>query len=185
MGTGFIPTRPKFEIVQAPNHLKARTEVTPSALRGYSVEQMVTRGEIVIEQASDEYEGVVNQDLNELIRLSEELQGCTAPDPRLVHRLYGKAFDIKSHAGTFHYLVLSEIAGSLCEYIEAMEKAKQPIVAGNDAAMTVLNMHVDSLRLARERDMRGPMGAREHELVDGLARVIGKTAVDDDGLSGR
>jgi chemotaxis protein histidine kinase CheA len=168
-----MATRSKVEIVDSPNHLKART----SGARGTGLvsDQMTDRADTVIRDAAAEYGNVLRQDIAELTQFSQTLGKRTERDARLSKQVYRKAFDIKSQAGTFGYAVMTEIASSLCDFIEAMDEAKRPLAAPDGVAVAVLDMHVASLRLALDRNMTGPIGPQEAELVDGLVRVVRKT----------
>jgi hypothetical protein len=162
-------------ILNSGNHLKARTSASTHDQSGATVGQMVTRADTVIARASADYEPVIRQDIDELTEVSQKLAAVATANPKLVKTLFRKAFDIKGQAGTFGYPLMTEIAGSLCDFIEAMAAAKRPLHAADEIAISVLDMHVSSLRLALERGMKGPCGSFDRELVDGLLKVVRKT----------
>ena len=174
--------KPKVEIVTLPNHLRVRTSASHSG--GLVPEQMANRAESVIRDASAGYADVLRQDIEDLGRFSQALAQSDERDARLSKRVYRKAFDIKSQAGTFGYAVMTEIAGSLCNFIEAMDEAKRSLAAPDGVAVAVLNMHVASLRLAFERNMTGPIGPIQSELIDGLVQVVRKTIGTATGIHG-
>jgi hypothetical protein len=163
------------EIVHAPNHLKARTAAASGNKRGMTLDQMVGRADAALTQIGVNYPQIVAGDLADLGELARSLRATPEQNPALVKRIHRKAFDVKCQAGTFDYAVLTEIAGSLCDFIDARQQAQRPILGADEVAMSVLDMHVNSLRLAFERGMKGPLGRLERELVDGLARVVDKT----------
>lgn len=174
--------KPEVEIIRQANHLMVRTSAAPGG--GYAIDQLVTRADAVIRYAGPDYARVLRQDIEELDRHAKALAASSERNARLSKQVYRKAFDIKSQAGTFGYAVMTEIAGLLCDFIEAMDEAKRPLAAPDGVAVSVLEMHVASLRLALERNMTGPIGQLEAELVDGLARVVHKTVGTATGVHG-
>jgi chemotaxis protein histidine kinase CheA len=174
--------KPKFGIIDAPNHLKVRTSASLGG--GLVVEQMANRADSIIRDASAEYVNVLRQDIEDLGQFSRALAKASERDAQLSKKVYRKAFDIKSQAGTFGYAVMTEIAGSLCNFIEAMDEAKRSLAAPDGVAVAVLDMHVASLRLAFERNMTGPIGQLQTELIDGLAQVVRKTIGTATGIHG-
>jgi chemotaxis protein histidine kinase CheA len=163
------------EIVHAPNHLKARAGVPMGARRGLAVDQMVARADATLARAGAEYAQVIAADIAGLGELGQSIRAASVADLTLIKKLYRKSFDIKSQAGMFGYAVMTEIAGSLCDFIDAMRQAKRPLCGADAIAVSVLDMHIHSLRLALDRNMKGALGPVERELIDGLVRVVEKT----------
>lgn len=177
-----MASKPKVEVVQLPNHLRVRTSAPPGG--GLVIEQMANGAESVIRDASAEYVNVLRQDIEDLGQFSQALAKSDERNAHLSKQVYRKAFDIKSQAGTFGYAVMTEIANSLCNFIEAMDEAKRPLAAPDGVAAAVLNMHVASLRLAFERNMVGPIGQLQSELIEGLVQVVRKTIGTATGIHG-
>lgn len=100
-------------------------------------------------------------------RLIDRLNALTtAPGPD-VEAIYREAAALRGLGGTFGYVLVSEVAGSLCELADRL------LAAGRVDRASML-AHVQSLTLLHHRRVKGDGGDGEAALCDGLARLVAR-----------
>ena len=79
------------------------------------------------------------------------------------------ALNMKSHGGTFGYQLVSHVANSLKDFLEGRTKLV-------DLASTVVQMHVDTMSVIFQQDIKGDGGEIGHQLLVDLKKLVEKAA---------
>jgi hypothetical protein len=193
----------KIEIIDVPNRLSERA-ARPG---GMTPDEMVRAGLAAIAKHAARYQDVRRKDLDELralfarfsyaakggarfalasgkaasLRDAEEgAQGAPAAHVELLDGIRRKADDLRSHATTFGYPIVTAVANSLSTLAERLGAA----AAGSALALEALETHVRALTLLIEKNVTGDGGELGGELIAGLKGVVDKVATefDDSGL---
>lgn len=100
-------------------------------------------------------------------RLIERLNALTMAAGPDVGAVYREAAALRGLGGTFGYILVSEVAGSLCDLADRL------LAAGQVDRPSML-AHVQSLTLLHHRRVKGDGGAGEATLCDGLAKLVAR-----------
>lgn len=133
---------------------------------GPSLSNIVKAAQVALEGLRENFEQWVREDLASLDAAYALAEAAPEGDLEGVRKLRGIGHDIKGHGSTFDYLLLTDIADSLCRLIRSDEAAAAK-------QLDLIKLHVDALHIVVEHDIRGHGGAQGQELVNTL-----KTAVD-------
>ncbi len=100
-------------------------------------------------------------------RLIDRLSTLTLTSDPDVGEVYRQAAALRGLGGTFGYILVSEVAGSLCDLADRL------IAAGQVDRPSML-AHVQSLTLLHHRRVKGDGGSGEAQLCDGLAKLVAR-----------
>ncbi len=105
--------------------------------------------------------------ITEADRLIARLNALVADASPDIETVYREAATLRGLGGAFDYVLVSEVAGSLCELADRL------LAAGASDRPAVL-AHVQSLTLLHHRRVKGDGGSGEADLCDGLARLVAR-----------
>ena len=106
-------------------------------------------------------------DLTEIATVIAAMANPNAIMPALSKQLYGVAHNIKGQAGTFGYLLMSDIAGKLCVYLRERGAA----LAATDGPL--LRAHHASLSFVLSKRLEGDGGPAGRAILEKLAGLAG------------
>ncbi len=105
--------------------------------------------------------------ITEADRLIERLAALTAATTPDIEAIYREAATLRGLGGAFGYVLVSEVAGSLCDLTERL------LSAGQVDRPSML-AHVQSLTLLHHRRVKGDGGSGEAQLCEGLAALVAR-----------
>jgi hypothetical protein len=159
----------KIEIIDVPNRLSERA-ARPG---GLTPEEMVRAGLAAIAKYAARYQEVRRKDLDELRAVFARLSYAPLSNVKLLDGIRRKADDLKSHATTFGYPIVTAVASSLSMLAERLATAD----ACTPLALEALETHVRALTLLIEKNITGDGGELGGELIAGLKGVVEKVAM--------
>jgi hypothetical protein len=109
-------------------------------------------------------EGDYIAEADRLIAQLNVLSGATGPD---IEAIYRTAATLRGLGGAFGYVLVSEVAGSLCDLTERLGSAGQ-------MDRPALLAHAQSLTLLHHRRVKGNGGDGEAQLCEGLAKLVAR-----------
>lgn len=109
-------------------------------------------------------EGDYIAEADRLIAQLNVLSGAARPDVEAIYRV---AATLRGLGGAFGYVLVSDIAGSLCDLAERLGAAGQ-------VDPPALLAHAQSLSLLHHRRVKGTGGDGEAQLCEGLARLVAR-----------
>ena len=125
--------------------------------------------EAQVEALADSFESWARGDL---AALQDALQGAGQMSRRRqeLDRIFKIAHDMKGQGSTFGYNLLTEIAGSLCDFIRRLTEL-------SDADLVVVRHHVSALGVVLEKRIKGTGGELGQQII---ARLRQLAEPDDD-----
>ncbi len=125
--------------------------------------------EAQVEALADSFESWARGDL---AALQVALQGAGQMSRRRQEfdRIFQVAHDMKGQGSTFGYNLLTEIAGSLCDFIRRLTEP-------SDAVLVLVRHHVSALNVVLEKRIKGSGGELGQQII---ARLRQLTEPDDD-----
>jgi len=153
-----------FEVIRVPDIVSGRVELNgPNAVDVDALDQMDA---LFIEKISNNYLMFFHDDLEALkaafLALSEDRQ-----NRERIEHLYTISHDIKGQAGSFGFDLITAIADLLCSSIENMESI-------GDKQLEIIGFHVEAMRIAEMKKMKGMGGPAGEKLLTGLRGVVSK-----------
>ncbi|HYB10837.1 MAG TPA: hypothetical protein VEJ16_14315 [Alphaproteobacteria bacterium] len=158
------------EIIDMPNRLAERA-AKPG---GLTPDEMVRAGLAAIAKHTTRYQDERRKDLDELKALFARFTYAPSSNLKLLDDIRRKADDLRSHATTFGYPIVTAVADSLSTLAERLVATD----ASTRLALEALETHVRALTLLIEKNITGDGGAYGGELIAGLKGVIDKVAVE-------
>lgn len=141
-----------------------RQKVTGS---GPISEEMVKRAERAVESLSQQFDDLLE---GELERLSELCAlGTKEPARRLdvAKQIFDIAHDLRGQAGTFDYPLITRVGSSLCHFTEGLDSC-------SEREMQVIRLHVEAMHAILASALRGDDSQVGHEIADGLEKAVEK-----------
>jgi len=154
---------PDHFVIPARNTLAAKV---PSG-GGPSLSNIVKAAQDALEDLRGNFDQWIREDLASLDAAFEQARAAPEGELEGIRKLRGVGHDIKGHGGTFDYLLLTEIADSLCRMIRTDEAAAA-------RELDLVKLHVDALHMVVDHDIRGHGGAQGQELVNTLRVAVDK-----------
>lgn len=154
----------KAEYIDPPHTI--RNKVTGG---GPMTSQMLKKAEDVVEKHSQRYIGRAQQQVDELVETMRQAQNETGDRTKIFEKIFLQSHDIRGLGSTFGYFLVTDIAASLCNFVESVENY-------DDSVIEVLSAHVDALRGMIGNDIRGDGGQIGREIIAGLAQAVAKHA---------
>ena len=154
----------KAEYITPPHTI--RTKVSGS---GPLTSQMLLKAEEVVQQHAEKYIERTQDQIDALVEVVQEAEAETGDKAALFEKIFPQAHDIRGLGSTFGYTLITNIAASLCNFVEAVDNYDEDV-------MEVQNAHVDALRGINSNDMKGAGGPIGREILDGLMQAVAKNA---------
>ena len=153
-----------FEVIKVPDIVSKRVAANgPNAVK---VEDLDRMDILFLEKISANYLEFFRDDLEELKGAFSALS-ADREDKKNVEVLYNISHDIKGQAGSFGYDLITSIADLLCSSIAKMETI-------GDKQLETIGFHVEAMRIAEMKQMKGSGGIAGEKLLSGLRGVIEK-----------
>jgi hypothetical protein len=152
----------KAKFIKVPNRI--RSKVTGG---GPISESMLKTAEQILLRHSADYVSRAEEQIEILVKTVQEAKLEEASRPVLFANIFKQSHDIRGLGSTFGYELMTEIGGSLCTFLEGIERR-------DDAAMEVVSAHVDALCAVLANNVKGDGGLVGREITDILAKAITK-----------
>lgn len=131
--------------------------------------EMLAKANATIEKMTQDFPNWAIKDVDSLDQLLEEFAG--SHDTARMKDIYKIAHDMRGQGGSFGYPVITGIAGSFCNFVNALEE-KDP------SALEILQAHTKSMRAVLQNKISGdggPLGAKIQISLDrAVARYFEK-----------
>ncbi len=154
----------KAEYITPPHTI--RTKVSGG---GPLTSQMLKKAEDVVGKHAEKYIERAQAQIDGLVEAMREAQADNGEGKKSFEKIFLQSHDIRGLGSTFGYGLVSDIAASLCNFVESVESA-------NDGVMNVLNAHVDALRGIVGNNIKGDGGPIGREIIAGLAQAVSKNS---------
>ena len=152
------------QFIKVPNNLrKAKSGSGPGKLD----QSLLKRAEQVIENIQATYTDWADEELEALDAVVARLVSGASDQSADLKKLYTLSLDMKGSGGSFGYLMMSEVAASLNDFLqgkEALEKLDIEVVAA----------HVSALRAIYAESIRDDGGNMGRALLVGLEKIVAK-----------
>ncbi len=126
---------------------------------------MLEAAEKVLEQHAEQYIERGRAQIDDLytvcVRAREDWEGRAAS----FQEIYRQSHDIRGLGATFGYMLVTEIASSLCIFIEGLADI-------DEEAMDVVQAHVEALRGLIVNDIKGDGDKIGRDIAGGLAQAV-------------
>jgi len=153
-----------FEVVKVPDLVSKRVVANgPNAVKIEDLDHMEA---LFLEKISANYLDFFRDDLEEL-KGAFSILSADRGNKKNIELLYNISHDIKGQAGSFGYDLITAIADLLCSSIAKMETI-------GDKQLEIIGFHVEAMRIAEMKRMKGAGGAAGEKLLSGLRGVIEK-----------
>jgi len=155
---------PGAEIIKAPNSLKkAKLGSGPAKLD----QALLERAEAAVQKLEVNYSEWVKDDLDEIEATLRKLIAAEGKDRDALKALYRVVFDTKGQGGSFGFPLLTQVAGSLAEFICEKNELDR-------FAIEVAAAHVSAMRAVIKENVRDDGGQTGIELIEGLQALVAK-----------
>lgn len=151
-----------YEVLDAPD-LKSKVKRISSA----EAEQMFAKAESAIADLGKGYVDWVSGDLEKIDGFFANAKIEGADRSECLSQVFGVSHDIKGQAATFGYPLITEVADSLCSFIEHSD-------ADAEVTLEVVDTHVNAMKLMVRERMEGDGGAAGKALTDALHAAVSK-----------
>ena len=152
------------QFIRAPNNLrKAKSGSGPGKLDP----ALLKRAEKVIEEIQETYTDWAVEDLTALDDVVARLTAGDGYQADDIKELYTLSLDMKGSGGSFGYIMMSEVAASLHDFLQdkkALGKLDIEVVAA----------HVSALRAIYVESIRDDGGRTGRALLVGLEKIVAK-----------
>lgn len=135
--------------------------------RGVSLEDMITRGEALIEASARGYRAELETVIAAMREVGTPLiRDCD--DAQAARKLFRLAHDLRGQAATLGWPIMTEIGTSLCRLLIESEDQRGACRHFDEA----IKVHLDAFALALAQDMEGAIGPDQRVLLNGLTRSV-------------
>ena len=154
----------KLEVINPPNTLKEKVGTGgPGAVDLEALE----RAEKVIAGMTDSYLEWVVEDLKKIDAAYVKLESGSGDRKVELNEVFRISHDIKGQGGSFGYDLMTSIGNELCRFIEKLDKA-------GPGEVEAIKVHIDSLKLVIDQDMKGQGGKAGEKMLSGLQKICDK-----------
>ncbi len=155
---------PKVEVITPPDTLKKKVKIGgPGAVDLDTLD----RAEAVIADMTDNYVEWATQDLAKIHQALEDLKGEKKDHKDALAGIFQLSHDMKGQGGSFGYMLMTILGGTLCNFVENLEDAGSPEVE-------VIQLHINAMDLVIAKQMKGDGGKEGERLLEGLGLVAAK-----------
>jgi chemotaxis protein histidine kinase CheA len=137
--------------------------------RGGLTPQMLEAAEKVLEKHAVEYVSRGRAQIDGLYALFEGAREDEEGRTESFQEMYRQSHDVRGLGATFGYTLVTEIASSLCSFIEGLPEI-------DEEAMDVVQAHIEALRGLLANDIKGDGGKIGREIAGGLAQAVAQFA---------
>jgi len=153
-----------FKVVRVPDLISKRAILDgPNAVNVKDLDRLDAE---FVKKLSVNYLTFFRDDLEDLKAAFSAL-GDDRENKAKIDVLYTMSHDIKGQAGSFGYDLITAIADLLCSSIEKMESI-------GDKQLEVIGFHVEAMRIAEMKKMKGMGGPAGEKLLGGLEGAVAK-----------
>jgi chemotaxis protein histidine kinase CheA len=152
------------QIINTPNNLR-KAKVGEG--KGKLDPAVLERAERVVEKIQNEYTEWADDDLGALEAALADLQSGGEDQTPILKDLYRLALDLKGSGGSFGYLMMSEVAASLHDFLGDRTRL-------TTLEIEVVSSHVSTLRAIYTESIRDDGGNTGRALVAGLRKLVEK-----------
>ncbi|NKB45683.1 MAG: phosphorelay protein [Alphaproteobacteria bacterium] len=152
------------EYIYPPNNLKSKITVDSSSVGVVAMQD----AEAAITDMAEDYLGWVKDDIANLQGAYDKAVADPSAGADAREEMYGFAHDIKGQGGSFGYPLMTAVGNQLCKFMEGIEGNL------NAAQLSVVKVHIDTLRLIIQERMEGDGGKAGSQLLRALDAVIAK-----------
>ncbi len=131
--------------------------------------QMLKKAEEVVQQHAEKYIERAQDQVDGLVEVVREAEAETGDKSIIFEKIFLQAHDIRGLGSTFGYTLVTNIAASLCNFVESVNNY-------DEGVMEVLNAHVDAVRGMIGNDVKGDGGPIGREILDGLMQAVAKNS---------
>ena len=157
------------EIIKPPNALKnAKSGSGPGKLDN----ELLERAEKAVQKMEVSYNEWVKDDLDEIEMVLKDLIAADGKDNDLIKQLYCVVFDTKGQGGSFGYHLLTQVAGSLADFLNDRKEF-------NQFGLEVATAHVASMRAVIKENIRDDGGPTGVALVESLQTMVAKARASE------
>jgi len=149
---------PQFEVIPVKNNLRKKALIAGNPKDALS--RATQKADRAMEQLSHQFPLWMQKESKRLFAIRQEID-TSGPSEALLDRLFTCAHDIKGQATTYGYPVAARVGQLLADLIEhAPNPCKIPL--------TVIDQHVDTIRVVVAQDLRGAGNAQTKNIIAGL-----------------
>ena len=154
------------EIIEVPNPLKNKVSYGPDGVDT----AMLEKAEALIANLQGDFVVWVQDDLKKL-QQSFDAAAALPPAERghAMQEVFGVLHDMKGQGGSFGYPVITQIANTLCRFMESQSEF-------GPQEMEAVLVHINALRLVVAERLSGDGGTKGQKLLKGLELVLQKFA---------
>lgn len=154
----------KVDFINVSNLLAAKAGVIDER----NLKALIENADSALSNMRDEYTGWIERDLEKLKDAFNAAKAEPGDAERHMKSLYAVAHEMKGQGKTFEYDLVTEIAGSLCSFLD------QGAATGQQE-LEVIELHVNALNLVVSGRIMGDGGEIGRKLTTGLAATVAKT----------
>lgn len=132
-------------------------------------QQMMEKAQKTIDTIGDDYETWANEDLARMHQVMKVLKSDEAQRGKHLQAVFRISHEMKGQGGSFGYPLVSDIAHSLCKFLDTADESQPKTV-------DVVEAHVQALNLIIKSRMAGDGGKVGDELLTGLLDAAEKVA---------
>lgn len=156
------------QFIRPPNPLrKAKVGSGPAKLDP----QLLAKAEAAVDDMQKHYADWADEDLTQLEKTLSDIREAEDQLPH-IKTLFRHALDMKGQGGSFGYDMVTQVAGSLADFITDRTKLK-----GID--IDVVAAHVQTMRAVFFEDVKGDGGKTGQALMAGLHAIVAKAAAPE------
>ncbi len=152
----------KFKIINPPHTIATRVSGS-----GPMSQSMMQKAEGVLKKHTEAFSGNAKAEVEELSKAVDELAQTLDSHEESIHRIFQLSHNIRGQGGTFGYGLITDIAASLCNYVEELEKC-------DNSAITLIRAHVDAMRAVLMENAVGDGGKIGQEISKSLNLAVTK-----------
>jgi len=152
------------QFIKTPNNLR---KAKIGSGKGKLDPAVLDRAEKVVERIQSDYTQWADEDLGALEAALAALQAGDGDNEAIIRDLYRISLDIKGSGGSFGFLMMSEVAASLNEFLSRR-------TAFSTLDIEVVASHVSALRAVYVEAVRDDGGNTGRALLLGLQKLVEK-----------
>lgn len=157
-------TDQRFEVIKPPDTLSKRVKIGgPNAVK---LDGLADSDTSFIDNVAANYLAYFKEDLKVLSAAFAKLKDAPG-DSEIREEVFTAAHDIKGQAGSFGYDLITDMANSLCRFLEKLSTLEKK-------HLEVVSFHVEAMKIAEAKEMKGNGGPAGQKLLAGLKGVVEK-----------
>jgi len=153
-----------FEVIKPPDTISKRVKLGgPNAV---NLEGLATSDEKFVAKVAANYLEYFKNDLEVISKAFASLMASPS-SAEAKNAIFTASHDVKGQAGSFGYDLITDIADHLCRFIEKTDKIEKK-------HLEVIGFHVEAMKIAEAKAMKGNGGPAGQKLMAGLRGVVAK-----------